>query len=166
LSEDSRPTLDYSADAPTPAWGRTALKWGLRLLIVYSLYLVINSDVNRLFVLKKPDRIAEPYALWDNWITGATAPGKGLFLTFDHFPPGGAGYAQNIYFRAVYVMYPLPLLVTGPGTNIKNGDELLQKNNYPGDDWLLSQGVDSVMTIRIDPKRKLPVVSDVRWLGK
>jgi hypothetical protein len=128
--------------------------------------LCIDSDMNRLFVLKKPDRIAEPYKLWDGWIASAAAPGRGLFLKFDNFPPKGAGYAQNIYFRAVYVLFPRPLLAAGPSTKLSNGDELLKNNEYPGDQWLRSQGVDSVMTIQMDEVRGLPVVSEVRWLGE
>jgi hypothetical protein len=163
LPEASGNTLDYSPPAPRPP---AILKWSLRILVLASIGLCIDFDVNRLFVLKKPDRIAAPYKLWDGWITDATAPGRGLFLKFDHFPPGAAGYAQNIYFRAVYVLYPRPLLVAGPSIKLSNGDELLKNNEYPGDQWLRSQGVDSVMTIQMDPVRVLPVVSEVRWLGQ
>jgi hypothetical protein len=142
------------------------LKWCLRILILASIGLCIDFDMNRLFVLKKPDRIAEPYKLWDGWIASAAAPGRGLFLKFDQFPPKAAGYAQNIYFRAVYVLFPRPLLAAGPSTKLSNGNELLKNNEYPGDQWLRSQGVDSVMTIQMDEVHGLPVVSEVRWLGE
>jgi hypothetical protein len=161
LPEDSGNTLDYSPPAPQPP---AILKWSLRILVIASIGLCIDSDMNRLFVLKKPDRIAAPYKLWDGWITSA-ARGRGLFLKFDQFPPRAAGYAQNIYYRAVYVLFPRPLLVAGPATKVTNGNELLKENEYPGDQWLRSQGVDSVMTIQMDDVQGLPVVSGVRWLG-
>jgi hypothetical protein len=162
LPEPSGKKPDYFPPTPHPP---AILKWSLRILVVASIGLCIKFDFNRLFVLKKPDRIAEPYKLWDGWITDAAAPGRGLYLKFDQFPIKAAGYAQNIYFRAVYVLFPRPLLAAGPSTKLSNGDELLKNNEYPGDQWLKSQGVDSVMTIQMDRALGLPVVSEVRWLG-
>lgn len=165
LSDDSSNTLNAASPAPPSPASQQILKWSLRIIILTSIGLCIGFDINRLFVLKKPDKLAHPYALWDGWIENATAPGRGLFLTFDSFPPRGAGFAQNIYYRAVYVLYPRPLLAAGPGTKISDGNELLKHNEYPGDQWLLKQGVDSVMTIRMDPRQNLPVVAGVRWFG-
>jgi len=165
LSEDSGNTLDQPLPAASSPKSPKILKCALRIIVLASIGWCIGFDIHRVFVLKKPDRLAHPYALWDGWITQSAAPGRGLFLKFDHFSAGGAGYAQNIYYRAVYVLYPRPLLVTGPATKIGDGNDLLKHNEYPNDQWLLKQGVDSVMTIQMDPKRNLPVVAGVRWLG-
>jgi hypothetical protein len=166
LSEAPRNTLNSPASGSPAQTDPQILKWSLRILVLTSIGLCMGFDITRMFITKAPTKIAQPYALWDSWIANATVPGHGLFLKFDSFPPAGAGYAQNIYYRAVYDLFPQPLLVAGPGTKISDGHELLKHNDYPGDQWLRSQGVDSVMTIQIDKKKNLPVVSDVRWLGE
>jgi len=144
---------------------REILKWSVRILVLTSVGLCIGFDFIRLFESNEPSHLAKTYHLWDGWLTYAVVPDRGLFLKFDHFPAGDAGYAQNIYFRAVYDLYPQPLLATDLSKKISNGDELLTENQYPGDQWLRNHGVDSVMTIQMDAKRDLPVVSGIRWLG-
>jgi hypothetical protein len=128
--------------------------------------LCIGYDVNRQFVDDALPKLSQPYALWDGWLEQATAPGRGIFLKFDGFPERWAGYAQNIYFRAVYFLYPQPVLVSGPTATINKGQDLLKNNSLPSDQWLLDHGVDSVMSIVMDPKHDVPVVREVRWLGE
>lgn len=156
--------LDHSS-RPAPV-SRAVLKWSLLVLVLTSIGLCIGYDVTRLFVLKKPTNLARPYAQWDSWLVNAAVPGRGLFLKFDDFPPGAAGYAQNIYYRAVYDLFPQPCLVTGPGNKISDGRDLLKLNDYPSEQWLRSQNVDSIMTIKMDKKSNLPIVENVRWLGE
>ncbi|MGD0139342.1 MAG: hypothetical protein ABSD28_10730 [Tepidisphaeraceae bacterium] len=142
------------------------LKWSLRIVVLTSMGLCIGIDVNRLFVKQALSKLSDPYALWDGWLEQATAPGRGIFLKFDDFPESRAGYAQNVYFRAVYFLYPQRVLVSGPSATLNRGQDLLKNNSLPSDQWLLDQGVYSVMSIVMDPKHDVPVVRDVRWLGK
>jgi hypothetical protein len=128
--------------------------------------LCIGFDADRLLMKQALSRLSEPYALWDGWVAKATAPGRGIFLKFEDFPQSKAGYAQNIYFRAVYSLYPQRALVSDPSATINNARDLLKNNSLPSDRWLLDHGVGSVMTIVMDPDRHLPVIRDVRWLGK
>jgi hypothetical protein len=142
------------------------LKWSLRIVILTSMGLCIGFDVNRVFVNQGLSKLSEPYGLWDGWLESSTAPGRGIFLKFDDFPESTAGYAQNVYFRAVYVLYPQRVLVSDPSATINKGQELLKYNSLPSDRWLLDQGVDSVMSIVMDPKHNVPVIREVRWLGQ
>jgi len=128
--------------------------------------LCIGFDANRVFVNQALPKLSQPYGLWDSWLENSTAPGRGIFLKFEDFPERWAGYAQNIYFRAVYFLYPQWVLVSGPSATINKGQDLLKNNSLPSDRWLLDQGVDSVMSIVMDPKHDVPVIREVRWLGK
>jgi hypothetical protein len=128
--------------------------------------LCIGFDANRVFVNEGLSNLSDPYARWDGWLEEATAPGRGIFLKFDDFPDRWAGYAQNIYFRAVYVLYPRRVLVCGPSATINKGQDLLKNNLLPSDRWLLDQGVDSVMWIVMDLNHNVPVIREVRRLEK
>jgi len=89
-----------------------------------------------------------------------------VFLKFDGFNKADAGYAQNIYFRGVFVLFPRPLLVSDPHARINNGYDLLKNNWYPSDPWLAEQGVGSVLTVQMDRDRNLPITEALRWLGR
>ncbi len=138
----------------------------LQLAVLASIAYCVQFDFTRLFITKAPTRIAQPYALWDGWIADAAAPGKGIFMDFDHVPATAGGYVQNIYYRAVYDLYPRPVYVTDPRLVINDGLAVLNHNESPGDQWLRDHGVDSVMTIEMDKKAKLPKVTNVHWLDE
>jgi hypothetical protein len=146
------------------AKSRETLKWSLRIVVLTSMGLCIGVDVNRMFVDPPIVALTRSYALWDNWLDQSTR--RGIFLKFEDFPQTAAGYVQNIYFRSVYVVYPRRSLVSGSPVTINNGLELLKNNSLPSDAWLLDHGVDSVMSIVMDPRRGVPVPRDVRWLGE
>ena len=168
MPKDPPNPIDYASPSiPAPSQtAREILKWSLRIVILISVGMCIQFDFNRIFILKKPERIAEPYRLWDNWISYDAAPGKGLFLSFEHFPEADAGYVQNIYYRAVYDLYPRPLLVSDPKIKISDGLDVMKYNKSPGDQWLLDHNVNSVMSIQMDKKKNLPIITNVRWLDE
>jgi len=106
------------------------------------------------------------YSKWDAWLENALEPGRGIFLDFPNFPKASAGYAQDIYFHAIYVLYPRPVLVSDPGVTINSAWDILANNTYPSERWLLDWHVGSVMSVEMDKKQKLPVVKSVHWLGE
>jgi len=134
--------------------------------VIVSIGTCIGYDIDRLFILKKPGRLAETYPVVDGWMTYAATPTRGVFLKFDGFNKADAGYAQNIYFRGVFVLFPRPLLVSDPHARINNGYDLLKNNWYPSDPWLAEQGVGSVLTVQMDRDRNLPITEALRWLGR
>jgi hypothetical protein len=145
---------------------RETLKWLLRIVVLTSMGLCIGFDANRVFFTEGLAKISGSYALWDGWLEEAADSGRGIFLKFEDFPDRWAGYTQNIYFRAVYVLYPRRVLVSGHSTTVNKWRELLENNALPSDEWLRDQGVDSVMTIELDPNHHVPLVRDVRRLGE
>jgi hypothetical protein len=149
----------------TPGIFRKSLFWG-GLVLAASMGLCIGFDVYRQFDLRGPGHLDESYAWLDKLIRGAAEPGRGVFLRFDNFRGESAGFVTNIYFRAVYVMYPRPVLVAEPGVVVNKPFQLLENNSYPNEQWLRDQGVGSIMVWDFDPVSGRPFVRGVTWLGK
>jgi len=145
---------------------REILKWSARILVLASLGWCIGCDIYRLFWVQEPSRAAFAYSKWDSWLENALEPGRGIFLDFSNFPMASAGFAQDIYFHGVYVLFPRRVLVSDPGLTINSARDILPNNTYPNERWLLDWGIGSVMSIEMDPKQKLPVVKHVHWLGE
>lgn len=134
------------------------------MIVLFSLGCCIWFDFNRAFVTRATAHLAETYPVVDGWMLYSATPTRGVFLKFDGFGAKDVGYAQNIYFRGVYVLYPRPLLVSSPGARINDGFDILKFNWYPSDRWLLDHGVGSVLTIVMDRQKGLPVAEGLRRL--
>jgi hypothetical protein len=163
LSSDSRTFIDGPPASPKP--GRI-LKWLGGIIVVTSMGLCIGFDVDREFYLRGPDHLNQSYARWDAFIRNGAAPGRGLFLRFINFHGPQAGFATNIYFRAVYALYPRPVLVAKPGVVVNKPFQLVDGNSYPSENWLRERGVGSILVVDYDPVRKQPFVAGVKWLGE
>ena len=116
---------------------------------------------------RKPASLVNYYAVWDTQLRHDAEPGRGLFLKFDGFSQGtlGEAFAQTIYYRGVYALYPAPVLATEPEVVVNEGKDFLAHNYCPSDQWLMDHGVGSILTIGMDGRRKQPYVESVRWLG-
>jgi len=128
--------------------------------------LSIGFDVYRELWLAGPTRINSTYATWDGLIQHGAGPGRGVFLKFENFKGDALGYTTNIYFRAVYILYPQPVLVAPPDVVVNNAPQLIADNSYPNEQWLIDHGVGSIMFIDFDGFRKRPFVRGVQWLRK
>jgi hypothetical protein len=136
------------------------------LVIVTSMALCVGFDVYREFYLQGPDHLSQSYRLWDAQIRKGAAPGRGVFLKFKNFPPITAGFTTNIYFRAVYVLYPRPVLVAEPGVVVNKPLQLLVANSFPDERTLWDRGVGSIIVVDFDTVRMQPFVAGVKWLGQ
>jgi hypothetical protein len=152
--------------AGLPGKARIFLEWFGGLLIVTSMGLCIGFDVYRQFGLAEPQHLNQSYVQWDGYILNRAEPGRGVFLKFVNFRGQWAGYATNIYFRAVYVMYPRPVLVARPGDVLNKPFQVLAANSYPSEKWLWDHGVGSIIIVDFDPVRTQPFVAGVKWLGR
>jgi len=163
LSADPRILIDNKS--PSPKSGRI-LRWLGGLIIVMSMGLCIGFDVYRVFYLRGPDHLNQRYRRWDALINSGAAPGRGVFLKFTNFPVKAAGFTTNIYFRAVYVLYPRPVLVAEPGAVVNKPMQLLKANSFPDERTLWDRGVGSIIVVDFDPVRMQPFVAGVKWLGQ
>ena len=154
--------MDY--ESPSPKSGRILPRLG-GLIIVTSIGLCIGFDVYREFSLRAPDQLNQSYARWDGFIRSGAAPGRGVFLKFVNFPEKVAGYTTNIYFRAVYELYPRPVLVADPGFVVNKPLQLLEGNSVPDDRSLRDRDVGSIIIVDFDPVKMHPFIAGVKWLG-
>lgn len=128
--------------------------------------LCIGFDVYRQFDLAGPEHLNESYAQWDGFIRNGAEPGRGVFLKFFNFQGKSAGFTTNIYFRAVYVLYPRPVLVAEPGVVVNKPLQLLEANSYPSERWLWNHGVGSIIVVDFNPVSMQPFIRGVKWLGE
>lgn len=154
-------------NAPIPSWLVTALKWVIPIAVITSMGLCIGSDLYRVHGPRAPVKLVKIYGYWDSQLRDKSMPGRGVFLKFEGYSRGDLteAYAQSIYYRGVYAMYPLPVLVTEPNVVVNEGKDFLQDNSYPSDQWLVDHGVGSVLTIGFDERAGLPFTMAVQWLG-
>ncbi len=108
------------------------------------------------------------YNYWDTTLRSKAKPERGVFLRFVDFPAGNLGeaYAQSIYYRAVYALYPLPVVATRPGIVVNEGKDFLKDNSYPSERWLTDHGVGTILTVRYEPRMDRPflAVQSAQWL--
>jgi hypothetical protein len=162
LSGDPRILSDN--ESPSLKSGRL-LRWVGGLVILTSIGLCIGFDVYREFYVQGPARLNELYGRWDRLIRSGAAPGRGVFLKFINFPRKSAGFTTNIYFRAVYVLYPQPVVVAKPEVVVNKPLELLAGNYFPDERWLRDRGVGSIVVVDFDPVREQPFIAGIKWLG-
>ena len=144
------------------------MKWLIRVAVIASMGLCIGSEIYLNNGPRSSDRLVRVYDYWDTTLRKKAEPGRGVFVRFNNFPSGnfGEAYAQSIYYRAVYALYPLPVVVTRPGVVVNEGKDFLKDNTYPSEQWLADHGVGSVFTVRFEPKMDRPflTVESVQWL--
>jgi hypothetical protein len=130
-----------------------ALLWGLAALISMISVVVENADSR--FFSSAPDIILKRYAAFDRaFVQGSR--GGGLFLRFNNFVGPNAGYSTNIYFRAVYTLYPRPVLVGDPSVVINNGKDIAAANDdfHPTGAWLEEHGVHGIIAYNLATMRR------------
>jgi len=161
LPIDPHILIDNLSPSPRSAWILRSLSG---LVIVTSLGLCIGSDVNRVFFARWPARLNQKYDQWDALFRSGTAPGRGVFLKFIDFPKNAGEFTMNVYFRAVYVLYPQPVLVAEPGVVLNTTTQLLEGNSIPDERTLRDRGVGSIVVL--DFAGNQPFVTRVKWLGQ
>jgi hypothetical protein len=85
-----------------------------------------------------------------NWDTEsvAAANGKGLFIRFQNLnEPRVREDTTRIYFRAVYLLYPQPVIVAHEGAVINTTDQLIAANFQPDARWLAERGIGTVLVV-------------------
>jgi hypothetical protein len=152
---------DDTSRLPRYEW---LLRWIGGLVIVTSLGLGIWTDIDRVFYERWPDRLDEKYRQWDALFRSGEKPGRGVFLKFAGFPKSAGGFTGNVYFRAVYALYPEPVVIAGPGVVVNDTMQILNGNSIPEDQALRDRGVGSVVVLRVAGMR--PVIERVKWLDE
>jgi hypothetical protein len=161
LSVDPHNLFDIPSLSPTSVW---ILRCIGGLVVATSLGLCVSSDVDRELYARWPARLNQQYAHWDALIRSGAAPGRGVFLKFVHFPKNAGGITANVYFRAVYAMYPRPVLVAQPEVVVNSTMQLLAGNSAADDRSLRDRGVGSIVVL--DLVGTQPAIARVNWLAQ
>jgi hypothetical protein len=124
---------------------RIAGLWKLAILI--SILSVVSVNAENRFVSGDPRKIANRFSAVDQG-AAETAGGGGLLLRFAGFVGPNVGYTTNIFFRAVFDLYPQPVLVGEASAVINTGDDITAANGKfnPTDSWLLQHGVHAILS--------------------
>ena len=138
---------------------------GLGLLVaaaaVFSVGASIGIDLTGRFVQSHQETITSRYAMVDGQLT-ASARGDGLYLRFTNFHSDAiAEFALNLYFRAVYLLYPRTVLAGDPTAVASFPYQLLAGNFEPTDAWLLEHGIHTMLIYHIDRNVLLAYVHHV-----
>jgi hypothetical protein len=149
-----------------PVWSGRILPWVGGIVVLASIGICIGFDVYRQFYLRGPQLLNQSFVDWDRYIHTETTPGHGVFLKFINFHDQARQWTARIYFRAVYLLYPEPVLATGPSVVVNSAPQLLQDNSYPSDQWLRDRGVGSIVVVEFDPLKNRPFVLAVKWLDE
>lgn len=159
LPIDPHILIDNLSPSPTSGWILRSLGG---LVIATSLGLCIGADVKRVFFARWPARLNQQCQQWDALFRSRTPPRRGVFLKFIGFPKGAGGFTSKVYFRAVYVLYPRPVLVAQPRVVVNNTTQLLQGNSVPDERSLRDRGVGSIVDLELVGMQ--PVIRRVKWL--
>lgn len=127
---------------------------------ILSLGGALGFDIADRFVLRRPEIFMRQYARVDKELTLA-AHGQGLYLRFSNFLGEIAGFSTNFYFRAVYILYPQPVLVGDPSVVASFPDQVVANNFEPTDQWLFQHGIHTVLTYHYNGRTFMRRVRDV-----
>ncbi|HEY1923127.1 MAG TPA: hypothetical protein VGG44_10295 [Tepidisphaeraceae bacterium] len=152
---------DNVSELPRFGW---VLRWVGGFIIAISLGLCIGADVHREFFERWPNRLTEKYKQWDALMESGASRDRGVFLKFVGFPKNAGGFTANVYFRAVYALYPRPVVVVEPGVTINGTMQLLAGNSIEDEQALRDRGVGSIVVLRLEGMR--PVIDRVKWLDE
>jgi hypothetical protein len=142
------PTILNSSHAQPPAKGRgAAMIFAAATLL--SIAASVGFDITGRFMHSYQEIIMSRYGRVDEQLTQA-AHGQGLYLRFTNFQGEIAGYVTNFYFRAVYILYPQPVLVGDPSVVASLPYKVLAGNFDPTDQWLLQHNIHTVLTYHYD----------------
>jgi hypothetical protein len=161
----SDPSRNLSESQSPPGSRRILARLG-GLVVITSIGMCIGFDIYREFYQRGPSLMNQSYVQWDGYIHKETTPGRGLFLRFLNFHGQSRQWAARIYFRAVYLLYPQPVLVTKPDVIVNTAPQLLEGNSPPDDQRLIDRGVGSIVVVDFDPLKMKPFVFAVKWLGE
>jgi hypothetical protein len=119
--------------------------WAIAATI--SILWVIGADIHKRFISGDPQKIASRFTPVDQAVADSAGNG-GLVLRFVNFQGSDVGYTTNIFFRAVYDLYPQAVLVGDPAAVINTGDDIAAagENFNPPDSWLIQHGVYAILT--------------------
>ena len=125
------------------SWAKVAV-WLAALAMLSSAAAAISADVYTRFDSDQFKNRQLGVAAIDGMVrTGSR--GQGLFLQFTgNFRGSLEKYPCGVYYRAVYLLYPRPVLIAEPGQVIdpQNAVEQIRKANFdPDGAWLLNHGV-------------------------
>jgi hypothetical protein len=126
------------------SWTKLAL-WLASAAMLGSAAVAIGLDVHKRFVIHQFKQRQLGCAQTDAMLRKASQ-GRGLFLRFSgQFRGTWKNFPCGAYYRAVYLLYPLPVLVGEPSQLINPHDgaeQIRQAANFdPDGAWLLRHGV-------------------------
>lgn len=96
-------------------------------------------------------------AYWDAQFL-SVAGDKGLFIQFQNLRGSAQEEVSRVYFRAVYRLYPHPVIVAREGAVINIATQLRLANFQPDDRWLADRGIGAVLVVDGSKKYATPIL--------
>lgn len=137
---------DYkNSERPPGSWINSLLVRGaFALALLISLGISLASEFFARFRSERIEILNNTYSLFLQNLERAT-PDEGVYLRFD-FPPQDTQYALNIFFLAVYWLYPQQVWVSVVPSQIFFPYDLRTTNAPPSQAWLIEHRVGTVIT--------------------
>jgi hypothetical protein len=129
-------------------WFLRILGWTVAAAIAVSAGLSITSDYLYRYHSDDIQGPARNFHNLDNFFS-AVADGHGIFLHLTGFQNHKI-LAMMTYMRAVYRLYPLPVLTAEPGVRIITLDELLDNNPDRDGTWMIDHGVQREISLEFN----------------
>jgi hypothetical protein len=139
-------------------WARGALTLAVVLTVLHLAYVNIRSDAFARTILPPTFGGAAPreiamYAEIDRLFEAITAKGN-VLLRVQPGPNRASAeqFAEMVYYRAVYAIYPRRVYGGRASDVINNGQELLNVSFSPDERWLDEHRVATTITFRVDER--------------
>ncbi|MDP9172293.1 MAG: hypothetical protein M3O30_00305 [Planctomycetota bacterium] len=133
------------SNAPSSAQWRGIASALLMLSVIASITASVYLDINQRFTSGNAEYNQESYANLDRGIL-ASNPRKALLLRFSDFDPTYQQFVATLYFRSVYLLYPVPVLLGNPAHFVNDYRQVWEANTPRDNAWLNSHHVDVVLS--------------------
>jgi hypothetical protein len=97
-------------------------------------------------------RQVEIYQELDHSLEITKEHSRGVFIRFLNFNGDmQSQLALNAYFRAVYVLYPMPVRVGFSDVPMNTAPQMMETNSRPDDEWMTNHGLDCELMMTFNP---------------
>jgi hypothetical protein len=122
-----------------------AIGFAVALCIGISVYATLNDR----FGNDRRPRELKLYGGLDKLFSQIRQQQTPIFLKFGKLSGKDIGFASTVYFRSIFDMFPVPVLVGDPSDPIFFVEDILRINLDHGDDWLAGRHVGIALSVRL-----------------
>jgi hypothetical protein len=128
----------------------TIIRFLIAFVAAINLGISATASLEDRFGNNRRPRELKLYADLDNVFQRLSQQSTPIFLKFGDLTGSDIGFASTIYFRAVFTMFPNPVVVGDPSTSLFFAADILPANIDRNDGWLIAHHIGIVLAIRLD----------------